>query len=135
MALVFLDTNTCIYFMKGRFPALRRRLLQTRPEDVRIPSVVAAELLFGLEKIGAPDAARSVLRDFLAPFDRSPFDSAAALHYARIRAILERAGTPIGPNDLMIASIVMAHGGTLVTKNVDEFSRVPGLPVEDWTRE
>ena len=133
MALYCLDTNICIYYLKGRYPALRERLLRARPEDIRLSAVVEAELWLGLEKIHAPDAARKSLRDFLEPFARMPFDSLAAPFYARIRAQLEEKGTPIGPNDLLIASIALAHGATLVTKNVAEIARVPGLLVEDWT--
>lgn len=69
---------------------------------------------------------------FVARFVNLPFDPPAAKEYGRLRLALERAGTPIGPNDLMIASIALAHGLVLVTHNVPEFARVPGLRIEDW---
>ena len=65
-------------------------------------------------------------------FDSLPFDDAAAEAYGRLRAELARRGMPIGPNDLMIAAIALAYGFTLVTHNTSEFSRVPGLRLEDW---
>jgi tRNA(fMet)-specific endonuclease VapC len=72
---------------------------------------------------------------FAARFVSLPFDDAAALVYARIRGALEQAGTPVGSNDLMIASIAMANGLILITHNTREFGRVVGLQIEDWEAE
>lgn len=89
-----------------------------------------AELRFGAVKL--PDPSRSTrLEAFFAGIQILPFDSAAAKEYAVLRAHLERAGTPIGRNDLLIASIALAHNLILVTHNAAEFARVPGLVVED----
>jgi tRNA(fMet)-specific endonuclease VapC len=70
---------------------------------------------------------------FLSRFPSLPFDDLAADHYAQIRADLERRGQPIGPNDMLVAAIAVANRLTIVTNNIREFSRVPGLPCEDWT--
>ena len=72
------------------------------------------------------------LEIFFAPLKSLPFDDTAAEHYARIGADLSRRGTPIGPNDLIIAATALAHNATLITHNTGEFGRVPGLRMEDW---
>jgi tRNA(fMet)-specific endonuclease VapC len=133
MPTYLLDTNICIYFLKGRHPVLRERVLQTDPKQICLSAVVEAELLFGLEKIKAPSSAYAALHKFLAQFASAPFDAKAASHYARVRASVEAAGTPIGPNDLIIAASALALSAVVVTNNVREFERVPGLQVEDWT--
>ncbi len=95
-------------------------------------SVVVGELLFGA--LRSRDGAKNLaeVRTFLASFLSLPFDDRAAEEYARVRADLAAKGTPIGPNDLLIAAIALANGLTLVTHNTVEFSRVVGLTLEDW---
>jgi tRNA(fMet)-specific endonuclease VapC len=128
----FLDTNTCIYFLKGKHPEIRRRINALSADQIRVPSMVQAELLLGAQKSTRGEATKSAIREFLAPYEIVAFDQSAAAHYAEIRAHLERKGTPIGPNDLVIAATVLCRGGCLITSNVKEFRRVPGLQVEDW---
>ena len=96
-------------------------------------SVVKAELQYGAQKSAKAAANLDRLAAYFAPLASLPFDDLAAEHYGLIRAELEQRGMPIGPNDLMIAAIARAHGLTLVTANLDEFGRVPGLRVEDWS--
>jgi tRNA(fMet)-specific endonuclease VapC len=127
-----LDTNPCIAYLTGRSAALRRRLDEVGDGLVAVCSIVCAELFFGAAKSFDPDSTLRRQEEFLARFRSVPFDDAAARTYGPIRAALERAGTPIGANDLLIASIALANGLTLVSHNVGEFSRVPGLVVEDW---
>ncbi len=91
-----------------------------------------AELLFGARKSAKSAANLALLGRFFSTFESYPFDDQCAEHYGVIRAELARAGTPIGPNDLLIASVARTHDVTLVTHNVDEFIRVAGLRVEDW---
>ena len=93
---------------------------------------MCAELFFGAAKSVDPGKTLRRQREFLERFPSLPFDDAAARTYGPIRANLERAGKLIGGNDLLIASIALANGLTLVSHNVSEFSRVPGLVVEDW---
>ena len=127
-----LDTNTCIRYLNGRAPAVRLRLAAVRRDDDAICSPVKAELFYGAAR--SQDPLRSLQRQlaFLEPFVSLPFDDHAATLYGRIRADLATRGTPIGANDLLIAAIALAHDITLVTHNTDEFSRVGGLPLEDW---
>lgn len=127
-----LDTNTCIAYLNGRAVGVRRQLQALAPGDVVLCSVVKAELLYGARKSRDPATVVAKLQRFFAPLASLPFDDPAAQAYGTVRAELERAGTPIGPNDLMIAAIAQANGLTLVTHNVGEFRRVPGLRVEDW---
>jgi tRNA(fMet)-specific endonuclease VapC len=93
---------------------------------------VKAELLYGLECSQRKLENEHLLKRLFAQFDCFPFDDRAAEHYAKIRAILRTAGTPIGANDLLIASIARCRALTVVTRNVGEFQRVPGLAVATW---
>lgn len=131
----FLDTNICIFAMKGRYPGIKRRLSELRPYQVKIPAMVKAELLLGALKSAKPVESRAIVDRFLAPFEISAFDDAATEVYARIRGAVEKAGRPIGPNDVVIAATALTHDATLVTNNSKEFSRVQGLKIEDWTTE
>ena len=129
----FLDTNTCIYFLNGKFDAVRKHLQSTTPNNIKIPAIVKAELLFGAQKSKKKEDNTHKVGAFLLPYDIIPFSDAAAVAYSHIRYEMERAGKPIGPNDLLIASIVLAEKGILVTNNVSEFKRVPNLEITDWT--
>ena len=127
------DSNVWIQFLKRRNSAATARLQKTPAADIAVCSIVWAELLHGARKYEAPADRVSRVQAALSPYVSLPFDNAAAEHYAEIRDSLERSGTIIGANDLLIASIARAHNLTVATGNVDEFSRVPGLQVEDWT--
>jgi tRNA(fMet)-specific endonuclease VapC len=127
-----LDTNACIRYLNGRSPKLRTKLDATDPNDIRVCSVVKAELFFGAALSIDPSKTLASQRLFLSRFPSLPFDDSAAEIYAEIRADLTRRGLVIGPNDLMIAAICRANGVTLVTHNVAEFSRVAGLAIDDW---
>jgi len=127
-----LDTNTCIRYLNGRSPSVRKRLEALTPAEVCLCAVVKAELAFGAAGSHDPTSTLAKLATFLAPFTSLPFDDSCADTYGRVRAQLERAGTPIGPNDLMIAAIAITHGLTHVTHNTREFERIPGLSLTDW---
>lgn len=127
-----LDTNTCIRFLNGRAPAVKERLIAASDEDVVVCSIVKAEMFAGSEKSRDPRRSRLLQDEFFSRYFSVPFDDQAAEQYGRVRAFLEKQGTPIGPNDLMIAAIALTHKLTLVTHNTDEFGRVPELRVEDW---
>ncbi len=127
-----LDTNTCIRIINGRSMAARAKLLANPVSDIVVCSIVRAELFYGAAKSQTPEATRRKHDLFLHPYATLPFDDPAARIYGQIRAQLERAGTPIGPLDLQIAAIALAHGLILITHNTREFSRVPGLTLEDW---
>jgi len=127
-----LDTNTCIRYLNGRSPNVIARVRATTRSDITICAIVKAELFAGAEKSQQPAKNLAGQRLFLDQFISLPFDDAAAVIYVKIRATLEKAGTPIGPNDLLIAAIALANGLTLVTHNTREFSRIAGLSLEDW---
>ena len=127
-----LDTNTIIFALKDAQGRSALRIGQASHSEVAICSVVEAELYHGASKYDRPTKREGVLDAFLAPFQSLPFDSACVPHYARIRDHLERHGSVIGGNDLLIAAIALTHDLTVVTHNCGEFHRVPGLRVEDW---
>jgi tRNA(fMet)-specific endonuclease VapC len=127
-----LDTNVCIGILTGRSPRAVERLRQLSPSDVQVCSLVRAELLFGARKSMRVEANLALLATLLAPFASTPFDDLAADHYGRLRANLHRAGELIGPNDMLIAATALAHDLVLVTRNVKEFARIPGLRWVDW---
>ena len=101
-------------------------------DDLVVCAIVKAEMFYGAAKSEFPVKSLRKQEKFLAQFESLPFDDKAAATYATIRADLEAHGTPIGPNDMMIAAIAIANNLTLVTHNTGEFSRVAGLQVVDW---
>jgi tRNA(fMet)-specific endonuclease VapC len=127
-----LDTNVCIHLLNGTSATVAERFAEQSPASVVLCSVVKAELVFGARKSARVARNLHALRAFFAPLRSLSFDDAAAEHYGAIRADLERAGAPIGGNDLKIAAIARAHDLTVVTGNTEEFSRVVGLAVDDW---
>ncbi len=126
-----LDTSTCVQILRADEATLRH-FARLGPDDVAISAMTVAELRFGELKGRTPSRARARLATFLAALDVVPFDGAAADVHARTRLALERAGTPIGERDLVIASTALAHALTVVTGNVREFRRVPALEVVEW---
>ena len=130
--IYLLDSNVCIQYVRGRNVLVRQRLSAKPLQEIRLCSVVKAELYLGALRSARPAANRANIDGFVAPYVSLPFDDAAADVQAQIRHHLETLGTPIGPYDLQIAAIALVHGGTLVTHNTSEFSRVPGLLLEDW---
>lgn len=127
----FLDTNTLIFFFKG-IGKIAERLWLKAPEEVGIPAVVLYELETGIAKSSSPEKRAGQLRELLAAVSIAPFGRDEAGEAARIRAFLESAGTPIGPMDTLIAGTAHAHAAILVAHNTKEFSRIPGLKLEDW---
>lgn len=130
-----LDTNICIYAIKNKPPEVIRNFLQHNPDDMCISSITYGELMHGVEKSQAVEKNRIAMSLFLSPITILDFDSYAAEEYGKIRADLERKGTPIGPLDMLIAGHAKSEELTVVTNNTREFYRVEGLAVEDWTKE
>lgn len=129
-----LDTNVCIHIIRKRPPEVLRRFERYEVGEVGVSSITIAELSYGVEKSSRPTQNRVALGGFLLPLEIVAFGPEAAAAYGRIRATLERAGTPIGPLDTLIAAHALSLGVTLVTNNTREFERVPGVRVEDWAR-
>jgi tRNA(fMet)-specific endonuclease VapC len=126
-----LDTNICIYAIKHRPPEVLAALRAHEGSGLGVSSITVGELEFGVAKSGSSRNAQA-LEQFLEPLSVADFDRLAAAHYGRLRAALEAGGTPIGPLDLQIAAHALALDLTLVTNNLREFGRVPGLRLENW---
>ena len=131
------DTDTCIYLMTDRHPERQSRILArlgklTQDEDLHLSSVVVFELTYSAHKGRWRKANLELLDEFLLDFIVLPFDEKAARSAGAIRAELERKGRPIGPMDTLIAAHAVSLGMPLVTHNLRELSRVPGLKVENW---
>ncbi len=131
--MLILDSNIISYYFRGD-PQIVPRIQALPPAEVGVPAIVEYELRYGLLRL--PQAAAKprlvALMQLLQPMQRLPFDSDCAVHAARIRAELEAAGTPIGPHDTLIAATALHYQAALVTRNVREFSRVPGLQWLSW---
>ncbi len=130
-----LDTNICIYAIKHKPDIVIKKFLSHDPEEICISAITYAELMHGVEKSMAVEKNRVAMSLFLSPITILQFDERAAEEYGRIKAELEKKGTPMGPMDTLIAGHARSSGLILVTNNTREFSRVTGLAVEDWTQE
>ena len=133
MPRFMLDTDTCSYIMKRSHALVLKRLQSVPVDDVCMSVITRAELLFGVEVSPRRAHDAAALAAFLPYVEAVEFDEGAALHYAEIRADLKRRGAMIGANDLFIAAHARSHGLTLVTNNTNEFGRVDGLMIENWT--
>src|SRR6266404_6454625 len=107
--MYILDSNTCIQYLNGRSDHVERRLMKAKPSNIKLCSVVKAELWYGARRSNNPAMAVARLETFFEPYESIPFDDAAAAEYGRIRALLAVAGTPIGSNDLLIAAIALVR--------------------------
>lgn len=126
-----LDTNSFIAALKGR-SEVRTRLQRLPLADLLLSPVVLGELELGVARSAWPERNRARLADVVQHLTVVPLDAEAAHHYADIRAVLERRGTPIGANDLWIAAQARALGAVLVTDNVRELGRVDALKIDNW---
>lgn len=131
MLKYLLDTNIVIYVVKRRPPEVRE-IFNRRQGAMAISAITLAELVHGAEKSASPERNLAVVDDFCSRLEVLAYPPEAAHHYGSIRAALEAQGRPIGVNDLHIAAHARSRGLTLVTNNLAEFDRVPGLLVENW---
>jgi tRNA(fMet)-specific endonuclease VapC len=131
MLKYLLDTNIVIYTMKNRPQRVKKRFQQHHGQ-MGISTVTIGELVFGAEHSQQVERNLADLEALAARLEVLPFDNQAAYHFGQIRAALYRTGQPIGPYDMMIAGHARAAGLKLVTNNVKEFKRVPGLLLENW---
>ena len=127
-----LDTNVCVAHLRGKNALVLQRFGLHPSADLVLCSVVIGELRYGAEGGTNPQKEHAKVDAFAAQFVSLSFDDSAALIYGRIRHDLQSRGLVIGANDLLIAAIALVHDLTLVTHNTNEFSRVPGLKLEDW---
>ena len=127
-----LDTNTCIYFLNRTSEKTVSQFKRLSPSEIKLPAITVAELYYGAEKSKAKKKNRTIVENFVSIFEIIPFDEKCCIIYARIRASLEKSGVPIGPMDLLIASISLSNNFILVTNNIKEFRRIKGLKLENW---
>jgi len=126
-----LDTNICIYVIKNRPAALRERFDQLA-EALCISVITLAELLYGVEKSARRTPNLQAVEQFTARLEVVPFSPRAAAHFGQIRAELAKLGTLCGAYDMLIGAHARSEGLMLVTNNVREFQRIPGLLVVNW---
>jgi tRNA(fMet)-specific endonuclease VapC len=127
-----LDTNICSYVLRSRPPSVKARFEKTGPGALAVSTVVLAELLYGAARHPKAVAIRREIADLVSRLTVIPWDEAAAEHYGALRAALEKAGTPLGAMDMMIAAHARSVGATLVSNDVRHFDRVEGLRVANW---
>ena len=128
-----LDTNICIYAMRDRPPEVRR-LLREHVGQTCISVITLGELAYGAENSARPTENRAIWEQFISNLTVLEFSANAAVHYGQIRAELRRAGRPTGFHDMLIGAHARSEGLALVTNNVREFERMPGIRIENWAR-
>ena len=130
--MYLLDTNMCVDFLRNKRHEVYQCMNERGPALVKLPAIVVAELWCGAEHSRDVQRNRRILEVFLQSFEVVPFDEECVRKYGQLRAYLAAQGMLIGPNDLLIAATALANDAVLVTNNVDEFKRVPGLSIESW---
>ena len=133
MIKYMLDTNICIYIIKQKPENVIERFRQTSVSDIGVSSITLSELEYGVMKSAKPEQNKLALAQFIAPIEIYAYDDVAAQHYGKIRANLERQGTPIGSLDMLIAAHALSVDSLLITNNESEFKRVSNLKIGNWT--
>ena len=129
---LMLDTNICIYLIREHPPSVLERFASHAVGDIGISVMTLAELECGVSKSRRPAKNREALDQFISPLEVVPFDRQATAAYGRLRTTLEKRDQSIGSMDLLIAAHALSLDVRLITRNVREFGRVPGLRIEDW---
>src|SRR5688572_23576297 len=131
MLVYMLDTNICIHVMRTYPPGLQEKF-NLLAEQLCISSITLGELHYGAEKSARRVENLTAIEHFVARLDVLPFGDKAAAHYGQVRAELEQAGTPCGPHDMQIGGHARSEGLIVVTTNMREFTRMPGVRAENW---
>ncbi|EDQ6874044.1 tRNA(fMet)-specific endonuclease VapC [Salmonella enterica subsp. enterica serovar Thompson] len=131
MLKFMLDTNTCIFTIKNKPEHVKERF-NLNTSRMCISSITLMELIYGAEKSLAPERNLAVVEGFISRLEVLDYDTQAAIHTGQIRAELARKGTPVGPYDQMIAGHARSRGLVVVTNDLREFERIPGIRIEDW---
>jgi len=129
---LMLDTNICIYLIKEQPASVLDRFTAYPVGDIGVSVVTLAELEYGVAKSSRPARNRAALEQFVSPLEVAAFDRDATAVYGKVRTLLEKKGQPIGSMDLLIAAHAISLDVQLITHNVKEFGKVPGLRIEDW---
>lgn len=131
---LLLDTNICIYIIKQQPASVLKRFMEYQVGDIGISSITLSELRYGVAKSAHYEKNARALDEFIIPLEVVSFDEQAAYVYGNIRASLEKAGTPIGSMDMLIAAHALSLELPLVTNNSREFARIRDLTILDWTK-
>ncbi len=131
MLTYMLDTNICIYVMKN-YPSELRERFNTLAERLCISSITLGEFHYGAEKSACRVENLTAIEHFVVRLEVLPFGDNAAAHYGQVSAELERVGTPCRPHDMQIGGHARSEGLIVVTNNILEFARMPGVRVENW---
>jgi tRNA(fMet)-specific endonuclease VapC len=131
MLTYMLDTNICIYIIKN-YPQALREKFNALAEQLCISSITLGELHYGAEKSARRVDNLTAIQHFVARLEVLGFEAKAAAHYGQVRAELERAGVPCGPHDMQIGGHARSEGLIVVTNNMREFGRMPGIRAENW---
>jgi tRNA(fMet)-specific endonuclease VapC len=129
-----LDTNICVALIRKRSQTVVDHITKHQIDDIAVSTITIAELQYGVNKSSSVQRNQQALDQFLIPFSILDFDYAATQAYGPIRTYLEVQGTPIGALDTLISAQAIAYSLILVTNNTKEFSRIPQLVIEDWTK-
>lgn len=127
-----LDTNICSYILKNHPATVKQKFEEAGPENIFISAIVLAELYYGAARHPKGVVIRREIDDFVSRMAVLPWDESAADHYGAVRSSLEKAGTPVGAMDMLIAAHARSCGATLVTNNLREFTRISGLTTVNW---
>ena len=127
-----LDTNICIYLIKRKPPQVLKKFQTFKVNDLGLSAITLAELEFGVQLSRYPEKNQEALNEFVTPLEIIPFDDLAAISYGEIRAYLQKRGINIGAMDMLIAAQAKSLSIPLVTNNLKEFKRIPGLRLENW---
>ena len=131
MLLYMLDTDICIFVLRDRSAEVRRKFNRFE-DELCISTITAGELLYGVERSARRIENRRIVEAFIGNLNVLPFTTRAAAHFAQLRSELSQRGMVCGPYDMLIAGNARSEDLTVVTNNVREFSRIPGLHVENW---
>ena len=118
--------------MKNKYPALTKKLFQIFPSEIFISIITVGELEYGCAKSNWGDRSRTIMQTFLSAYTILPFQEDDAIVFGRLRASLDKKGSPIGPYDIQIAAQGIVRGLTIITHNTTHFSKIPGAIIEDW---
>ena len=133
--MYLLDTNICIFAINKKTPQLLNTIKRKSKKDIYISSLTIAELEFGVENSQYVEKNRVALLKFISLFRILPFDDEDAVCYGKLKTKLKKKGEIIGPIDMLLAAQALSKDLIFVTNNADEFSRVDGLKIEDWSKE
>ena len=132
MKKYLIDTNTCIYYIKGKYD-LKKKFEKANPDNCFISEITLAELMFGVENSEKKEKNKKALDDFLSGIKIIPIFHSLDL-YAKEKARLRKLGTVIDDFELLIGATSISHNLVMVTNNTDHFKRIKGITLEDWTK-